>query len=197
VLCLALVCGQVRAQEVKIVAVGTSMTAGHYVPNEQIFAHKLEELLRAQGVNAQVRNEGVNGDSSRQILARLDHAVPDGTSVAILDVSAGNDELAGISGKEYAQNSREMISRLRARKIQVVRLVFGCSSEPTEQRCKAIVDRWRDFDKSTGSISVPIAISSDMLVDGRHLSAEGHAKVAAMLVAPVKELLARVQAGGG
>ena len=118
--------GPARAQT--IVALGASNTEGMGrgrtnmgVPREQAYPAQLERLLRARGVNARVINAGIAGDTTAGMLARLDSAVPNGTSLLILQ-PGGNDARRGAAPGERAANIAEIRRRMQARGVPVVML---------------------------------------------------------------------------
>jgi acyl-CoA thioesterase-1 len=108
-----------RAAPITIVAVGASNTSGFYVSTEQAYPAQLEAMLRTKGVSARVINAGRPFDVTSGMLARIDQAVPDGTTIAILQ-PGGNDQRFFVSHDQRAANIAAMSSRLRARHIQVI-----------------------------------------------------------------------------
>jgi acyl-CoA thioesterase-1 len=72
------------------VALGASNTFGKGVSRGQAYPAQLEVLLRARGISVHVVNAGINGNTTGEMLARLDSAVPKGTRVVILQ-PGGND----------------------------------------------------------------------------------------------------------
>ena len=117
--------GTARAQTVTIVALGASNTEGKGrgltnmgVPREQAYPAQLERLLRARGINARVLNAGVAGDTTAGMLARLDAAVPTGTTLLILQ-PGGHDARRGVGGNEQT-NVAEIERRMQARGIPVI-----------------------------------------------------------------------------
>ncbi|MGY9107836.1 MAG: SGNH/GDSL hydrolase family protein, partial [Alphaproteobacteria bacterium] len=50
--------------EIRILALGDSLTQGYGLPNGVEFPRQLQESLQAQGLNANVINAGVSGDTS-------------------------------------------------------------------------------------------------------------------------------------
>jgi lysophospholipase L1-like esterase len=185
----------------KVVAFGTSYTAGRFVPNDQIFSARLGELLRAQGENVDVRNQGVNGNTSRNLVARMNTAVPEGTHVVILEISLGNDAEFGVSHKETIGNAEQIVSRLRARRIEVLQLLTGQTPAHLQSRLDWYGESHAEFLRKNQAQYVLVEVTSSMLADGQHMNAVGHSKVAASLVGPVMEALARARAraraGGG
>ena len=114
---LALTFTSAHAASGMIVALGASNTYGKGVARGQAYPAQLEAILRARGDTVRVINAGINGNTTRQMLARMDSAVPRGTRVVILQ-PGGNDRRKGES--DTSQNLAEIQSRLSARGIRVV-----------------------------------------------------------------------------
>jgi acyl-CoA thioesterase-1 len=102
------------ADAAMIVALGASNTYGKGVARNQAYPAQLEAILRAKGSNVRVVNAGINGDTTAGMLQRLDRAVPNGTSVVILQ-PGGND-----ARKHSEDRTAEIQSRLSARGIPVI-----------------------------------------------------------------------------
>ena len=64
--------------EVRIVALGDSGIRGKGVPENQAYPAQLEAALRSRGYQVTVTNQGINGDTTAGVLARLDGAVAPG-----------------------------------------------------------------------------------------------------------------------
>lgn len=110
-----------------IVALGDSLTAGYGLPPEDAFTTRLEQRLRKNGLNVEVVNAGVSGDTSKGGLARIDWSVPDGSDLVIVELGA-NDALRGISPAETASNLDAIVTRLKQRGIGV--LLAGMLAPP-------------------------------------------------------------------
>ena len=91
------------------------------------FTEKLQAALKAKGVEVEVANAGVSGDTTSGGLSRLDWSVPDGTQLVILELGA-NDMLRGITPDITEKNLDAMMARLKARKIPV--LLAGMRAAP-------------------------------------------------------------------
>jgi len=107
------------AHAATVVALGASNTFGKGVARNQAYPAQLEALLRARGLNVRVVNAGINGDTTGGMLARLDHVVPKGTSVVILQ-PGGNDRR-----KLAPDQTSDIQSRLSAMGVKVVMLPNG------------------------------------------------------------------------
>jgi acyl-CoA thioesterase-1 len=105
-----------------IVALGASNTFGKGVARNQAYPAQLEAILRAKGHTVRVVNAGINGNTTAQMLARLNGAVPDGTRAVILQ-PGGNDRRKGKD--DTAQNVAEIQSRLATRGVRVVMMENG------------------------------------------------------------------------
>lgn len=105
-----------------IVALGASNTYGKGVARNQAYPAQLEAILRAKGHSVRVINAGINGNTTRQMLARMDSAVPKGTIVVVLQ-PGGNDRRKGEG--DTSQNIAEIQNRLSARGVRVVMMENG------------------------------------------------------------------------
>lgn len=118
-------CATAQAQQLRIVAIGDSQFAGKGVSRSETYPAKLEAALRAKGENVAVVNAGINGDTTSGVLARLDSAVPNGTTLAIVSVGANDIVLHGASPDQVAANLSTIKSRLAARGIETLVLPYG------------------------------------------------------------------------
>jgi acyl-CoA thioesterase-1 len=100
------------AQPLKILALGDSLTAGYGLPPGHGFAPQLERALEESGVEAQVIDAGVSGDTSAGGLARLDWALADAPDLVILELGA-NDMLRGVDPAETRANLDAILAKLR------------------------------------------------------------------------------------
>jgi acyl-CoA thioesterase-1 len=107
------------AAPLRIVAIGASNTHGWYVGNRGAYPAKLEALLKAKGIDAQVTNAGVPVDTTAGMLKRIDSDVPKGTDIVILQ-PGGNDKRFLMSNEQRAANIAAMERHLRNRSIKVI-----------------------------------------------------------------------------
>ena len=102
-----------------IVALGTSNTYGRGVARGQTYPAQLQAMLDARGIHARVVNAGVNGDSSADLLARMNAAVPNGTRLVIIETAAPN-EIRKNTAWHTGENIEAIKSRLQARGINSI-----------------------------------------------------------------------------
>jgi GDSL-like Lipase/Acylhydrolase family len=105
--------------EVRIVALGDSGIRGKGVPESQAYPAQLEAALRARGHQVTVTNQGVNGDTTAGVLARLDSAVPPGTNIVILKIGINDLVNRHVSADTIAANKRTIVDRLHAKGAEV------------------------------------------------------------------------------
>ena len=138
----------------QIVALGASNTLGWGVSEGQSYPAQLQAMLKAQGSSLRVTNEGVPGNTTGEILARLPSAVPDGTKIVILQFGT-NDARMNTPPATRQANVAAILEELRKRGIKSLQ-----------------VDEMMDAALKDG-LGQP---------DGIHLTAEGYRRIAAQLL---------------
>jgi acyl-CoA thioesterase-1 len=96
---------------VKILALGDSLTSGYGLPPGDGFVPQLQRALQAAGIDAEVSNAGVAGDTSADGLARLDWALADDPAVVIVEFGA-NDALRGLDPALVRTNLDAILTKL-------------------------------------------------------------------------------------
>jgi acyl-CoA thioesterase-1 len=144
----------------QIVVLGHSAAHG-YVAENEMWSSVLERILRARGSQVHVTNAGVNGETTRDELARVDSAVPNGTRIVILTINGHNDNYKLITRSAEAPANIAAIKRkITARGIRLI----------------DAMDLYVSVIKQPGMA----------LGDGLHLSVEGNKKLATILAGMVK-----------
>ena len=111
---------------VKILALGTSLTQGYGLPPGTEFPVQLQAALKASGIEVQIENAGVSGDTSADGLSRLDWSLADHPDAVILELGS-NDMLRGIAPAETEKNLRAILDKLKAAHVPV--LVAGMKAQ--------------------------------------------------------------------
>ena len=166
------------AKPIKMVVLGDSLSAGLGLPGPSAFPARLQNALKAKGIEVDMINAGVSGDTSSGGRDRLDWSVPEGTQAVILELGA-NDALRGTDPAVTRSALSEIVTRLKARKISV--LVCGMLAPPNygsdySARFNAI---YPDLAKSLGVALYPFFLEGVAAnpklnqVDGLHPTAEG------------------------
>ncbi len=180
VLMAVVACNEAHSQTLDIVAIGDSNTAGFGVGRAGAFPAILEATLRSEGYDVRVSNQGVSGDTTGGILARLDAAVPKGVRVAIVQ-GGFNDTRRGTTPDRITANVDAILAKLRAKRVSVI--LCGLSGQA-----------WDAIARTRGATLVPSSACYDANsrgFDGLHMNAAGHRIVAARLSSTIKRLLPR------
>jgi acyl-CoA thioesterase-1 len=172
------------ADEIRIVALGASQTNGKGVPRSDAYPAQLERILRAEGYSVSVMNEGVDGQTTRDILGRLSSAVPDGTRIVIVQPGTNDRHRSrrhpAISPAETRSNVEQILAGLKARNITAI--LLGYPEEGGREVAETYSAIW--YGQPTKDLS------SDMMQeDGQHLTREGYAALAKNISVLIKDTL--------
>jgi acyl-CoA thioesterase-1 len=107
------------AKPIKMVVLGDSLSAGLGLPASAAFPARLQNALKNKGVEVDMVNAGVSGDTSSGGRDRLDWSVPDGTDAVIVELGA-NDALRGIDPAVTRSALSDILTRLKARGVAVM-----------------------------------------------------------------------------
>jgi acyl-CoA thioesterase-1 len=116
-----------ESKPVKMVVLGDSLSAGFGLSGSAAFPARLQKALQSKGVEVEMINAGVSGDTSSGGRDRLDWSVPEGTEAVILELGA-NDALRGVDPTVTRSALSDILTRLKARKIAV--LLCGMLAPP-------------------------------------------------------------------
>ncbi len=167
-----------ETKPIKVVVLGDSLSAGLGLSGSAAFPARLQKSLKLKGIEVDMINAGVSGDTSSGGRDRLDWSVPEGTEAVILELGA-NDALRGTDPKVTRSALTDILKRLKARKIAV--LLCGMLAPPNygsdySARFNAI---YPELAKSFGVPLYPFfleGVAADARLnqaDGLHPTAEG------------------------
>ncbi len=120
----------VMGPERDILAFGDSLLAGYGLKDGESYPARLEQALRAHGINARISNAGVSGDTTAAGLERLDFTLKSQThkpELAIISLG-GNDMLRSLPPEETRKNLTAIVERLKKDHIRV--LLLGMLAAP-------------------------------------------------------------------
>ncbi len=115
------------AADMKILALGDSLTAGYRLNQGDGFAEQLEKRLQESHPDIRVINAGVSGDTSQSGLARLGWALADQPDMVIVELGA-NDALRGLDPAITRNNIEQIILQLKEKNIKI--LLAGMLAPP-------------------------------------------------------------------
>ena len=166
------------AQPVKVVVLGDSLSAGLGLSAADAFPAKLQKALKDKGVEVEITNAGVSGDTASGGRDRLDWSVPQGTEAVIVELGA-NDALRGTDPAITRSALSDIVSRLKARGVAV--LLLGMLAPPNygSDYAAQFNTIYSDLSKSFGVPLYPFfldGVAADPKLnqaDGIHPTAEG------------------------
>jgi acyl-CoA thioesterase I len=186
---------------VTIVALGDSLTAGYGLAANEAFPVRLQQALAAKGLNVQIANAGVSGDTATGGLGRLDWSVPDGTEAVIVELGA-NDALRGIDPAITRKALDTILARLTERKIPVLLCGMLAPRNLGADYVAAFDTIYPELAARYGAILYPFFLTgvvSDPKLnqrDGLHPTAAGVDIIVANILPRVEELIARARPTG-
>ncbi|MFQ3622752.1 MAG: arylesterase [Acetobacteraceae bacterium] len=194
-------CGAVAAaegREIRILALGDSLTAGYGLARAEGFVAQLEAALRARGVRARVLDAGVSGDTTAGGRARLDWALADRPDVAIVALG-GNDGLRAIDPAATHANLDAILRRLKERNVPA--LLAGMLAPPNlgAEYGEAFREAFARLAREHDVVFYPFfldGVAADPALnqpDGIHPNARGVAVMVERILPSVEALIARAR----
>jgi len=186
------------AAPVKILALGTSLTQGYGLPPGTEFPVQLQAALKGAGINANVINAGVSGDTSAGGLARLDWLLADRPDVAIVELGS-NDMLRGLPPEQTEKNLRAVLAKFRAAKIPVLLAGMGAQRNLGPEYVKAFDGIYPKLAKEYGTLYYPFVLEGVALKrelnqnDGMHPNPAGVKVIVGKMLPLVQKLVAQVK----
>jgi acyl-CoA thioesterase-1 len=115
------------APQKNLVCFGDSITAGHGLDKAQSYPADLQKLLTARGYRYDVLNQGVDGNTTKDAVARVQSIVALHPEVVIVEFG-GNDGLRGLSPDITRKNLDTVLTTLQAAHIRI--LLVGITLPP-------------------------------------------------------------------
>lgn len=171
----------------KVVALGDSLTFGYGAESHQAYPVHL-----AAKTGWQIDNAGVNGDTTANVLARMDAVVAVQPALVLLGVG-GNDVLRRVDKVETKQNLNDILTRLKTSGVPVVLIaephfsvsaLFGKVSDNPVYKTVATAQDVPLFENGWSQILSDERLKSDQI----HANAQGYAKFAELLYVYLQQL---------
>ena len=186
--------GGAEAASARVLMLGDSLTAGFGLPVTESLPSQLEAVLKGQGLDVVILNGGVSGDTTAGGLARVEWALADNPTYALVALGA-NDALRGLDTERAFQSLDAIIGKLTAKGVKV--MILGMLAPPNlgrdyGERFAAI------FPKLAEKHRVPLypflldGVALDPKLnqrDGIHPNADGVRIIVGRLAPLVKQLL--------
>ena len=188
----------VAARTIRLVVLGDSLTAGLGLPPGKAFPDRLQAALRARGLDVDVLNAGVSGDTAADGLARYDWAVPANADALIVELGA-NDMLRGLEPEATKKALSAILDKAHAARLPT--LIAGMRAAP---------NLGAEYDRAFDAIYPALAKDHDVALypffldgvagdpklnqaDGMHPTAEGVDAIVERIAPSVEEILKQVK----
>jgi acyl-CoA thioesterase-1 len=189
------------AASCRLAVLGDSLTAGYGLAAAEAFPVRLEAALRARGVDCEVLDAGVSGDTSSGGAARLDWVLAERPTHLMVELG-GNDALRALPPETLRANLESIVARARAAGVEV--LIAGMLAPPNlgPEYGQAFADAYRLTAEAHDVPLYPffldgVAGEPELLLrDGIHPDARG-VEVIVERILPVVERWLRTAGSGG
>ena len=178
-----------QSQEKKnIIFFGDSITAGYGIPIEQAFTSLVQEKIDKRGLEFQVINAGLSGETSAGGLTRIDWILKSKPEIFFLELG-GNDGLRGLSLRQTEENLKGMIDKVKAANAEAIIYLCGMQIPPNlgQDYTSNFQSLFEQVAKEKQVRLIPFLLEGVggepelNLVDGIHPNPKGH-KIVAELV---------------
>ncbi|MEO8199964.1 MAG: arylesterase [Gemmatimonadota bacterium] len=172
-------------QSPTIVFLGTSITAGLGVDPEQAYPQLIQAKLDSAGLEYQVVNAGVSGETSAGALSRIGWVLRQRPAVLVIETGA-NDGLRGQSPASVERNIQSLIDSTHQKSPTTRIILAGMRALPNLGRdyVEQFVAIYPDLARTNDIPLIPFILEGvagiDRLnqADGIHPTPEGHRRVA-------------------
>lgn len=180
--------GQAQDENKVILFFGDSVTAGLGVETNEAFPALIQNKIDSAGLNYEVINGGLSGETSAGGLRRIDWVLQRPVDVMILELG-GNDGLRGIDLKSTKENLQQIIDKAKAKYPEMKIIIAGMQVPPNlgPEYSNEFLQIYPALAQENNLPLIPLFLNSIggneelMQQDGLHPTSEGH-KVLANLI---------------
>ena len=171
---------QLPAQELKILALGDSLTEGFGVEKEEAYPYLLEQALMEKGyTQIRVINAGISGSTSASAVSRLKWYLRAKPKIMILALGA-NDGLRGLSVENMKKNLGSAIELAQSKNIRILLAGMQMPLNYGKSYTDSFKKTYFELAEQYNTRIIPFllkdvgAIPEHNLEDGIHPNQEGH-----------------------
>lgn len=183
---------------------GTSLTAGYGLPSDRAYPAVIQEKIDSAGLDLQVVNAGVSGETSAGGLRRIDWLLRQPLAVLVIELGA-NDMLRGQDTDAMRANIQAIIDRTREAHPDAGIAIAAMRAAPNlgEPYAGEFESAFSELAERNDAILIPFMLEGVAAVpelnqsDGIHPTAEGHEIIAENVWAALAPLLQRASAAAG
>ena len=153
---------------------GDSISAGYGISKEKQWSEVLKTEFRKEGIDVEILNMSVSGETTGGGLARIDRTLDELKPTYLLLELGGNDALRGYPPKKIYKNLQQIIEAARKRGIEVFLMQIKILPNYGKRYQSEFESLYSDIANDTGVILIPfmlneIALNKEfMLNDGIH-----------------------------
>lgn len=181
-------------QTLKIVTLGDSLTEGYGVEEEDNYPSQLEKKLIGDGLEVEIINKGVSGDTTEDTLMRIDEIVDIEPDIVILAIGS-NDALRALSVEKAKKNIINIIEKLEEHNVKI--LFCGMRLPPVRgfKYSREFKEMFIKISEDYDVVFMPyflgdVAIRADLNIDdGIHPNKEGYTVIVDNLYPYFKKLI--------
>ncbi|WP_020403259.1 arylesterase [Gracilimonas tropica] len=164
---------------------GDSITAGLGVDKSKAFPALIQNKIDSAGINYEVINGGLSGETSAGGLRRIDWVLQREIDIMILELG-GNDGLRGIDLADTRQNLQQIINKVQTKYPDVRIILAGMQVPPNlgQEYTREFQQIYPDLAEENGLPLIPGILDklggneALMQSDGIHPTVEGHKVIA-------------------
>ena len=183
---------------ITIVALGDSLTAGYGLTPGHSFPVRLQAALVNRNLNVMIKNAGVSGDTSSGGLERLNWAIPANTNGVILALGA-NDALRGLPPDLTYKNLDKILGTLQKKHIKVLFVGMEAPRNLGETYGKQFRQVYKKLAHKYGVLFYPfflkdVALKSKLnQSDGIHPNPNGVDQIVRNILPDVEKLITQIR----
>lgn len=187
----------VQAQENKtILFFGDSISAGYGLEPQQAFPALIQDKIDSLGLNYDVINGGLSGETSAGGLRRINWVLQRDIDIMVLELG-GNDGLRGIDLSSTKENLQQIIDRAKANNSDIEIIIAGMQVPPNlgTAYTKEFQELYPSLAKENELILIPLILDKVggrdeyMQADQIHPNEQGHKVVAEIIWKVLYKLL--------
>ncbi len=180
-----------RPDRREVVFLGDSLTAGYGLEPRYAFTSLIQDIWNRRGVGYTAVNEGISGDPTADVLARLDRSRGPAAELTVVEIGA-NDAFQSVPVPEIEANLSRIIRTLRAGGSRVVlsTMYFGQGMLPAggeyTRQFNGLYARVGNAEHLTVLPPILESLFGNQRLwqkDGLHPTADGHVLIARDLLA--------------
>nr|WP_254892293.1 arylesterase [Roseovarius sp. A-2] len=191
------------SEPVTVLALGDSLTQGYGLPEEDGFVPQMRNWLQDQGVEADLINGGVSGDTTAGGAARVDWSLTPDVEAMIVTLG-GNDLLRGIDPAVSRGNIETILEVAEAREVEVLLVPMAAPGNYGTAYKAAFDSIYPELSETYGAMLAPdffaglgeddpASLQRYFQPDGIHPNAEGVRRIVETLGPHLAELIASAQ----